>query len=121
MTLFVLMFLAHCIDDFCLQGVCLVNLEQKSWWEKNANNKKYKNDYIISLLIHAFEWSAVINIVMIIFGVSNEFLACSFIVNGLIHALVDDLKANRFKINLIQDQTIHILQIIVTVLLYYYA
>jgi len=34
--------------------------------------------------------------------------------NTLIHAIVDDLKANKHKINLIQDQTIHFMQILLT-------
>jgi hypothetical protein len=38
MTLFILMFLAHCIDDFFLQGGCLVNLKQKSWWAKQTTD-----------------------------------------------------------------------------------
>ena len=58
MTLFILMFLAHCIDDFFLQGGCLVNLKQKSWWEKQAPDAKYSKDYLMGLFIHAFEWSA---------------------------------------------------------------
>jgi hypothetical protein len=35
-----------------------------------------------------------------------------------IHAFVDDLKANRFKINLIADQLIHLAQIIGTWLIF---
>ena len=49
------------------------------------------------------------------------FLAGSFVINGLIHMFVDNLKANKFKINLIQDQSIHLVQILVTVLLFYYV
>ena len=40
--------------------------------------------------------------------------ALAYIINIIIHALVDDLKANKFKINLVTDQLIHIVQIIVT-------
>ena len=119
MTLFLLLFLVHCIDDFFLQGGCLVNLKQKSWWEKQTQDPKYKYDYMMGLFIHAFEWSAMLCLVLMLFDASNWFLAGSFIFNGLIHALVDNLKANEFKINLIQDQLIHIVQIIITVLLFY--
>jgi hypothetical protein len=38
----------------------------------------------------------------------------TFIYNWLIHAYVDNLKANNHKINLIQDQSIHLVQIIIT-------
>ena len=119
MTLFLLMFLAHCIDDFFFQGGCLVNLKQKSWWDKQTQDAKYKNDYKMGLFIHAFEWSAMLCFVLILFGASEWFLAGSFIINGSIHMFVDDLKANKFKINLIQDQTIHLIQIVATVVLFY--
>lgn len=121
MTLFILMFLAHCVDDFFLQGGCLVNLKQKSWWDKQTQDSKYKYDYLMGLFIHAFEWSAMLCLVLMLYGASNTFLICSFIVNGLIHMFVDNLKANKLKINLIQDQLIHLAQIIVTILLFYYV
>ena len=38
----------------------------------------------------------------------------SIIVNTVIHAIVDDMKANKKKINLITDQNIHFEQILVT-------
>ena len=42
----------------------------------------------------------------------------SFIVqiigNAIIHGFVDDMKANKKKINLYQDQFMHIIQIIIT-------
>ena len=37
-----------------------------------------------------------------------------FILNTVIHAIVDNLKANRKKINLIVDQSIHMTQILIT-------
>ena len=37
-----------------------------------------------------------------------------FVTNLVIHMVVDDLKANRKKINLIQDQSIHMVQILAT-------
>ena len=120
MTLFILMFLAHCIDDFFLQGGCLVNLKQKSWWAKQTTDAKYSKDYLMGLFIHAFEWSAMLYLVLMMFGASNWFLAGSFFINGFVHMFVDDLKANRFKINLIQDQLIHLVQITTTVILFYF-
>ena len=41
-----------------------------------------------------------------------------FVVNWLIHVITDDMKANKFKINLIQDQLVHICQIFVTWVIY---
>jgi hypothetical protein len=37
-----------------------------------------------------------------------------YIINMVIHFVVDDLKANRGKINLLADQSIHIFQIFLT-------
>jgi hypothetical protein len=41
-------------------------------------------------------------------------LLLTFAINWSIHAIVDDLKANKKAINLIQDQSIHLVQIILT-------
>ena len=40
------------------------------------------------------------------------------VANTLIHASVDHMKANMHKINLVQDQLIHVGQIIVTCILF---
>ena len=36
------------------------------------------------------------------------------LLNCTVHAIVDDLKANQLTINLVQDQSIHLLQIFAT-------
>ena len=41
-----------------------------------------------------------------------------FMLNVIIHGVIDDTKANKFKINLITDQMIHLVQIIVTWILF---
>jgi hypothetical protein len=75
-----MMFL-HVVDDFKFQGI-LSSMKQKSWWKKNYPNKRYKYDYIISLIIHAFSWDFMIHIPIIIYlfyynmyGISS----CSFV------------------------------------------
>lgn len=50
-------------------------------------------------------------VLMVIGGIWKPVL---LIVNLLIHMFVDNLKANEKKINLIQDQMIHIIQVIFT-------
>ena len=52
--------------------------------------------------------------------ISDIMLLVIVAVNMLFHAWVDDLKANQFKINLIQDQLFHFAQIIVTYIVYRY-
>lgn len=109
-----LMLFAHIVDDYFLQGTCLCNLKQKSWWQKNANDPLYKYDYIMGLFCHCLSWSIAIMIPTMIAG---KFIWWLIPINLAIHFLVDDLKANRHKINLIVDQSIHFIQIILTWLL----
>jgi len=113
-----LMILCHIIDDFVLQGTCLVNLKQKKWWEKNAPRDLYKNDYLMGLTMHCLSWSIMIHLpLMLLYAHNDWIIAISILINATIHFIVDDLKANKFKINLITDQTIHLVQIILTYLI----
>ncbi len=104
----------HVFDDYVLQG-CLANLKQKSWWEKNAPADLYRKDYIAALICHAFSWSVMITLPLIIYMKGDlGWFWFSLPINWTIHALVDNWKANIKKINLIQDQSIHLGQIILT-------
>lgn len=118
--LFVLlsMMFCHIVDDYYLQGK-LALFKQKSWWEEKAPDEMYKYDYIVGLMMHSFSWAFM---VMLPIAVSQEFqieavFVTMFIINTVVHAIVDDLKANKRKINLVTDQSIHISQIIVTFLI----
>lgn len=111
----VLMLLGHLVADYTLQG-WLADGKQKSWWRKmfggheDAVPDKYKHDYIAALICHSLYWSI---FVCAPFYKSRWFLA-AILVNTAIHAVIDDLKANRHRINLIFDQTLHLLQIVAT-------
>ncbi len=112
------MFFCHIIDDFHLQG-WLASAKQKSWWEKNAPDKLYSKDYIMALFAHSFSWSFMIMTPIIIYTLANglelkRWFVIPYFTNMAIHCIIDDLKANKKKINLIQDQIIHIVQIILT-------
>ena len=112
------MVFCHIVDDYYLQGK-LALFKQKSWWEKNAPDEMYKHDYIVALMMHSFSWAFM---VMMPVAVSQRLdigagFAAMFVANTAIHAIVDDLKANKRKINLVMDQSIHIGQIIVTFLI----
>lgn len=122
------MIFCHIVDDYYLQG-WLASGKQKSWWEKNVPNKNdynelYKNDYLMALFCHSFSWSFMIQLPIFVYSFCymKTFLWSIplFIINLIIHMYVDDLKANQLKINLIQDQIIHFIQIIITwiILLY---
>ena len=114
------MIFLHIIDDYVLQAPCLCDLKQKSFWEKNAPQKLYKNDYLCALLMHGLSWSFMIMLPIaaaINFNVDINFFLM-FIINAVFHAAIDDLKANKYRINLWTDQLTHIGQILVTFILY---
>ena len=111
------MILFHIIDDFVLQPISLSNLKQKKWWEKQEGySDKYKDDYKVALAIHSISWSIMVHIPLVIMFPSLGQLALliSFIVNAVIHYFIDDLKANKLKINLFEDQMVHFWQICTT-------
>lgn len=111
------MILFHIIDDFVLQPISLSNLKQKKWWKKQEGySDKYKDDYKVALAIHSISWSIMIHIPLVIMFPSLGQLALliSFIVNAVIHYYIDDLKANKLKINLFEDQMVHFWQICTT-------
>lgn len=113
------MIFLHIIDDYKLQGI-LASMKQKKWWEEQKEYKNlYKYDYIPALIEHSFSWTFMIMLpiaVMLRFDIGWWVIA--YIVNMIVHAFVDNLKANQFKINLVVDQTIHIVQIVVTWLIF---
>lgn len=118
LILFIMIF-CHLIDDYKLQGI-LANMKQRKWWKENADKDLYRNDYKMALIEHAFSWSftTTLPFLVIAFIQNNTLLAVllivSYIINTAIHAFVDDLKANKFKINLVEDQLVHLTQIICT-------
>jgi hypothetical protein len=114
-----LMIFCHIVDDYYLQG-WLASAKQKKWWEKNAPDKLYKFDYIMALACHSFSWAFMI-MLPIAFATSWNlgWLFLAYPINMGIHMFVDDLKANKLKINLITDQLIHLTQIGITFLTYY--
>ena len=109
------MIFCHIVDDYYLQG-WLASAKQKSWWKKNSPEDMYKKDYLAALFMHSFSWSFMIMLVptiytVIVGGVWSPFV---FVTNLIVHMVIDDLKANRKKINLVQDQLIHMIQILAT-------
>lgn len=112
------MLFCHVVDDYYLQGI-LSSMKQESWWQKQTSNPLYKYDYIMALCEHAFSWTFMIFLPIFIahfFGIqlNEKSIIILFCLNWSIHVIVDDLKANQLKINLITDQLIHIGQVIFT-------
>lgn len=123
MKLFILfcMLFCHVIDDYYLQGI-LASMKQKSWWEKNAPDELYKNDYKMALFMHGFSWSFMIMLPLTAYTIliGRTWYPALYIANLIIHFYIDDLKTNKKKINLIQDQCVHMIQIVLTWLLYFW-
>ena len=116
----VTMIFLHIIDDFNHQGI-MAEMKQKKWWVNNPEYKPlYKYDYYVVLILHGFKWSFIIHLPLLVFYIltDNHDLAVgilylvTLIGNGLIHSYIDDIKANKLKINLVVDQIFHIIQII---------
>ena len=139
-----LMLLMHYIEDFHLQG-CLANLKQKKWWidelcknfdcndkceevrEPYLTTTIYKNDYKMSLFAHSIENALFVMLPLIIDLLISE-LTTDYLQNAWIffvpaialicvsHYIIDNLKANEMKINLVQDQILHIIFILIVFL-----
>ena len=119
--LFLSMIFLHIVDDYNLHG-WIASAKQKSYWEQNAPDKLYKYDYIMALFMHSFSWAFMIMIIPSVYSlitasnISNTSLAIAlvFLTNLCIHMATDNAKANLKKINLVQDQLIHLTQIFAT-------
>lgn len=118
-SLFIIMLFLHILDDFVLQPICLSKLKQKKWWKEmkrkeNITNKTlYDEDYICALIIHGLSWSAMVHFPFIISSDKELIIWLSFIIHAIIHAFIDNQKANKYRINLIQDQLFHLIQLFI--------
>lgn len=141
-----LCFLCHIFADFWFQIGCHLNeFKQKEWWdnqlslvesresllgrtigEQTADNqarrKKYKYDHHIAMLLHAFSWSIITFLPLLIvyygkFGKYDWGMTVVICVNTMIHTCIDHAKCNTQSINLLTDQIIHHVQIVATILI----
>lgn len=124
MKILLLMILGHLFADYTLQG-WFCNGKQEIWWREQCADecnleferrwKKYRHDYKCALFEHGLYWSLVTFLPLFFWmDLPDLTLVAVVVVNTIIHAIVDDLKANKLKINLIQDQLLHFGQIIIT-------
>ena len=110
-----LMIFCHIVDDYYLQG-WLASAKQKKWWQENAPEAMYRYDYIWALLMHSFSWAFMMMLPIAFvngFDINPTFLVV-FMMNISVHAITDDLKANKRMINLWVDQIVHMCQIAIT-------
>lgn len=128
---FLTMIFMHAFADFNLQGI-LAQMKQKNWWKETIvdsqgkpalrSYNKYKYDWLPSLVTHSFVWTFCVMIVPTLlwklYTITDLtkiiYFVIIFILNLIIHAVVDHAKCNQNKINLVGDQLIHIVQITIT-------
>ena len=88
MKLFILfcMLFCHVVDDYYSQGI-LASMKQKSWWEKNAPDELYKNDYKMALFMHSFSWSFMIMLPLTVYTIlmGGTWYPALYVSNSIIH------------------------------------
>ena len=127
--LYLLVLLLHFISDFTLQGN-LGNLKWKTWWMDECNRMekekklewgsagatfhKYRFDYICGMVCHCLYWT-IFTFAPIIWKMTSTWqIALLVVMNAGFHYWVDDMKANKWRLNLCQDQLFHLVQITAT-------
>ena len=116
--IFIFMLFAHCIGDYILQKDFISKAKRKSFWLNIKDEKVDTFAYLSILCVHAFIWSFCIHLPLILFLPQSNIIVVSIFINFLIHGIIDDLKANRNKISMTIDQLIHVLQIVITYILF---
>lgn len=124
-VLFLSMIWLHIYDDYHTQGI-LAQFKQKKWWKENYPQDLYKNDWKIALYEHAFQWSFTMMLPLLVYSMwawKESGLYHSLIwwtglltINTMVHAKIDNEKANELEISLFTDQILHILQIGFTII-----
>lgn len=113
----------HIIADFILQNNFMSTYKQKKNWEEYIKDQKqYKYDYIVVLLVHSFLWAFITYIPLLLYLGVARITAYIIMVIGQasVHAYIDNAKCNKLSLNLILDQLFHVLfQIIIPYILHY--
>ena len=106
------MFLCHLLADYPLQG-WLAQAKAKSYWANSA--KDNRNDWIAALAGHAIMWGILVMApVAIASNFQLDWFWVALPINIVLHYIIDNQKANKRQINLIQDQCLHVVQILIT-------
>ena len=114
----------HVIADYNLQGI-LANFKQIKWWEQNYHTDKDEQNAGTALRIHSGSWAFMIMLPIMLFMLITKqynytFYIVALGINSFIHNIVDDAKCNAEIINYRTDQYIHMFQIGITWLIYYF-
>ena len=83
--------------------------------EHERLKRKYGCDWAMAMFEHSLYWTLVTFAPIIFFYHVNDWVVLGLVViNTIFHCVIDDLKANKFAINLVDDQMLHFAQIIFT-------
>ena len=120
------MMFCNIISNFYVQG-SLAQIKQKAWWEDICSvESKFRYDYKVALIIQSFLWCFFIHIPLILhirycgWTYNEELFLVVYVVNWIIHTIIDDFKSNRHKLNLITSQTLYLMQVVITWILYFW-
>lgn len=124
LKLFLILLFLHLFADFTLQGL-FGPLKQKDWWLKEFQKgstwttyeglvRFYGKDYRVANAGHALFWTLITFAPLWLWCESAWWIVGIVGLNAIFHYVVDDLKANAHRINLIHDQLLHLVQIAVT-------
>lgn len=103
-----------------MQG-CLASMKVRNWWIiQSGYRTKNRYDYIAALTAHGISWSFCIMLpICIAFKFAIPWwVRTIFFVNIFLHCYIDDEKANKGTLSLLQDQVIHYVQIFCTWFIY---
>ena len=111
------MLFMHIVADYYVQGI-LAKMKQKSWWKEQVpdlDKTRYRHDYLVALVEHAFSWSCcVLAFPALVWHVPGWLLLPLVAVNTCMHAIVDDGKANARVFSLLEDQLMHVVQVLMS-------
>ena len=97
--------------DFAITEYNKVRIEN----EHNRLKRKYGSDWAMAMFEHSLYWTLVTFAPIIFFYNVNDWVVLGLVVfNTIFHCVVDDLKANKFAICLVDDQIAHFIQIVFT-------
>lgn len=115
------MLFMHVLGDFVLQRQGWMHeMKRVQWWREITDDKRYNYDFVPILFLHGFSWSFLVHLPLLLVMPINGYISASILIMGIVHGAVDHLKANRFMLNLIQDQIIHMIQIAIIAISYPY-
>ena len=124
---FLIALVMHIIADYMLQTDLMAKAKQRKWWKDNYPDPMYRFDWFIILALHSFEWSFCVMLPAVVCkimqcGHSTDLVALTLVLlgfNTMIHMFVDNLKANKLAISLLEDQAWHFAQIVVTFIIFW--